>query len=565
VHVRATWLAIALVLSFTSLAQAQGVALDQYRAADTPLDGFVVWRPRTLTHLQSSVSLHVDYGLAPLRGPASMSGAQLVDHELAGQVGAALGLFDRLVVAARLPVVLFMPGAAGANTAPMMRDPIASGPGLGDLALALRYRLVGEDADTFALALRTEATIPLAEAIAPSQDLAGESGVTFSPSLAGELRFAPVRITANVGARFRQPAIYRTLQVRQELTWALAISVDLVPEVLEAMLEGYGATPFDRFATASVSPVEAILGLRVRPIAPLFIGLAGGAGIGDAYGNPEFRGVLMLGWADVAARPTTAPTDDVAEPVTTAVALPTETVETAAPTETVATPTTEEVAVASTERVVPPGRDTYGQLDRDGDRLVDAEDQCVLDGEDYDEVEDPDGCPEEDADHDGVPDDQDACPLVPGVTSTTAEQSGCPARAYVSERGTIVITSRIEFASGSDRILRASEAVLGDVVAILSRETDVMRVRVEGHTDDRGADAANLRLSTSRAASVRRWLVAHGVAAERIEAWGCGELHPLEQGTSVRARAANRRVEFFITDPMTPGMTLRDRCVEASP
>ncbi len=546
-------LVFVFVLVFVPSARAQGVALDQYRAAETPLDGFAVVRPRSMGHLRGSASLHVDYGLAPLRGPSSGTGADLVDHELAAQVGGAIGLFDRVIVAARLPVVLYMGGPPSAGGIPFGRDPAASGPGLGDLALSFRYRLVGEESDTFALAIQTVATIPLAEAISSNQDLAGEAGVTFTPELAGELRFAPVRITGNLGARFRQAAVYRSLRVEHELTWALSVGVDAIPNVLEIMLEGYGATPFARFGNAVVSPVELLLGVRVRPIAPLFVGLAGGAGIGDAYGNPEFRGVLTVGWADV---------DGIAADRAAAPEVVEETPHDAdmiadAPEEETSTDT------VAREHVVPPGRAAYGQLDRDGDRIVDADDQCVLDAEDYDEIEDHDGCPEEDADDDHVPDVDDACATTPGVHTEDPQTNGCPARAYVSDRGTIVITSRIEFATGSDRILRPSEAVLGDVLAILSSAEDVTRVRVEGHTDDRGRDDANLRLSTARAASVRRWLVEHGVAAERLEAWGCGELHPLETGTSTRARQANRRVEFFIVDPMPAGLALRDRCVEA--
>jgi outer membrane protein OmpA-like peptidoglycan-associated protein len=123
------------------------------------------------------------------------------------------------------------------------------------------------------------------------------------------------------------------------------------------------------------------------------------------------------------------------------------------------------------------------------------------------------------------------------VASEDPTVSGCPARAYIGERGALVIRDRVEFATGSDRILRASEAVLNDLLSILQSSPDVTRVRIEGHTDDQGADSANIRLSRARAASVRRWLVTHGIAAERLEAWGCGELHR----SSRRARVGRGR------------------------
>ena len=89
-------------------------------------------------------------------------------------------------------------------------------------------------------------------------------------------------------------------------------------------------------------------------------------------------------------------------------------------------------------------------------------------------------------------------------------------------------------------------------------------VRIEGHTDDRGRDDRNLDLSVRRARSVRRWLIEHGIEASRLEAWGCGEQHPVEPNTTADGRQANRRVEFQILDPRASGApALREGCVAA--
>lgn len=237
--------------------------------------------------------------------------------------------------------------------------------------------------------------------------------------------------------------------------------------MLEISLEGFGATSFRGFPNADRSPVELLLGLRVRPVSRLYLGLAGGAGLGDAYGAPVFRGVFAVGYADVGAAPVVAG-DEVA---------PDEEEALEAQSPGAVAPLAEEVAgyaadlmmalpEPSDDRVPPPEPSDYGLLDRDGDRIVDAEDACALDREDYDEIQDSDGCPEDDADHDLVADAVDVCPLTPGVATDDPVTNGCPARAHL-ERGAIVLTSRVEFASGSDRILAPSEAVLIDVLAIL--------------------------------------------------------------------------------------------------
>ncbi len=570
-----TCLAIAgaCVASLPAAVAAQGVTLDQYRAAETLRDGFVVTRPVGLGHLGVSASLHIDYALEPLRASSSMSGATLVEHQLTGQVGGAIGIFDGFVIALRVPVVLVMSGRGQDAGDPFRRDPGATGAGLGDLALSFRAVLL--DDSILGLAIQTEATIPTAEGTNAGQDLVGEAGVSFTPELVGELRFDPVQITANVGARFRERALFAALRVEHELTWALRIGVDVIEDVLDLSLEGFGATPFNRFGNGTTSPVELLLGARVRPIAPLYLGLAGGLGLGDGYGTPVFRGSFVIGFTDLGSMSSdggvpdgegavdasdTADTHDTVDASDASDAVDTSDTTTTATTDTTADAARESVPEIHAE---PPVRAEYGQLDRDGDRIVDAEDRCVLDREDYDEIQDEDGCPEDNADEDAVADATDVCPLTAGVVTDDPTTTGCPERAYIGERGAIIIRDRVEFASGSDRILRQSEPVLNDVLSILVSATDVTRVRIEGHTDDQGTDRANIRLSRSRAASVRRWLIAHGLSADRLEAWGCGEFHALDPAHTRAARQTNRRVEFFVVAPRSSDLVLRDRCVEA--
>ncbi|MGF1468732.1 MAG: OmpA family protein, partial [Sandaracinaceae bacterium] len=203
-----------------------------------------------------------------------------------------------------------------------------------------------------------------------------------------------------------------------------------------------------------------------------------------------------------------------------------------------------------------------GPIGRDGDKVVDAEGRCHLDREDFDEVQDTDGCPEENADQDGFPDVDDACPLTPG-TGTQEGCAGCPAAACVSAEGTIDIRERIEFETNSDVLVEPTEdSVLGAILSILQTNAEIQRVRVEGHTDDRGPDEANQDLSARRAQSVVRWLTGHGVEAERLEPWGCGEAFPVTSNGSARGRARNRRVEFLILEPSS-GRPVREGCQRA--
>jgi outer membrane protein OmpA-like peptidoglycan-associated protein len=160
---------------------------------------------------------------------------------------------------------------------------------------------------------------------------------------------------------------------------------------------------------------------------------------------------------------------------------------------------------------------------------------------------------ETDADSDQILDPQDHCPLQSGPANTTNPVcNGCPGRACITEEGSIQILDRVEFGTDSDVILAASNSILTDVHDVMVANTQLLRIRVEGHTDDRGNDARNLDLSQRRAQSVVRWLVEHGIAAERLEAQGYGETRPLQTNATPAGRQTNRRVEFHVVDPAPP-------------
>ena len=69
-------------------------------------------------------------------------------------------------------------------------------------------------------------------------------------------------------------------------------------------------------------------------------------------------------------------------------------------------------------------------------------------------------------------------------------------------------------------------------------------VKIEGHTDDTGEEAANQILSQSRADAVKRYLASHGISGERMTATGYGETKPIAENSSEEGKALNRRVDF---------------------
>jgi peptidoglycan-associated lipoprotein len=92
-----------------------------------------------------------------------------------------------------------------------------------------------------------------------------------------------------------------------------------------------------------------------------------------------------------------------------------------------------------------------------------------------------------------------------------------------------------------------------DAAAVLRRKVDILRaspqvrLRIEGHADERGSTEYNLALGNRRAESVRQFLVGFGLAQDRFEIVSFGEGRPLEQGQTEAAWARNRRGQFVIT------------------
>jgi OOP family OmpA-OmpF porin len=84
-------------------------------------------------------------------------------------------------------------------------------------------------------------------------------------------------------------------------------------------------------------------------------------------------------------------------------------------------------------------------------------------------------------------------------------------------------------------------------VLAASREYMDDNLEVSGHTDSTGKKAHNQKLSERRAATVKTWLVKHGVAAERIKTAGFGDTKPVASNKTKAGRAKNRRVEVRYT------------------
>ncbi|EKB59577.1 OmpA family protein [Bergeyella zoohelcum] len=180
--------------------------------------------------------------------------------------------------------------------------------------------------------------------------------------------------------------------------------------------------------------------------------------------------------------------------------------------------------------------------DTDGDGVLDKDDNCP-------NVAGPvenQGCPWPDTDNDGILDKDDACPTVAGLR----EYNGCPKPKEVSAIDATRALENIVF-NFNKATLRPESAPKLDMAAEIIKESRGNYV-VVGHTDKKGNDNYNLKLSKERAAAVVAALEARGVSSDALKSIGVGEQNAVVPETASDAeRAKDRKVVVLPADAST--------------
>ncbi|MGB5694408.1 MAG: OmpA family protein [Polyangiales bacterium] len=535
-------LAVTAAFGFSSGANAQTPPqfdLNQFRPSELATDGFAVSDADGQGHLRFGVQLYIDFARNPLElnvtnGPIPDQTLGLVHSQLTGHLLWNLGLWDRLVIFMDLPYT-FMLNDNLSDAATGFLDSIGQGPliprgrGLGDLYLGARGVLYGTRENVFQLAAQAILTANTASAARPQQNYLGEPNA--SPNIGGWFELLGTfnagqyfRIPLNVGYKTSFQQEVPSLEIGNQLTFGAALQLLLGQERFMITMEAFGRTAADPgtgFGGRQETPVELLGGFKYLNEMGVTLGIAGTGGVTSGYGNPDWRLIGMLAYT-----------------------MPEKAEET--------------------------------PVDTDGDGILDEDDACPNEPEDFDGFQDEDGCPDLDNDADGILDLADACPNEPGPPENDGcpdtdrdgdgvpdridncpdepgpvENQGCPEEQHVViEESRLEILDKIYFNVDSATIQKRSYPVLDNVAEVLDAHPEISLVRVEGHTDSTGSDGYNLRLSQRRAASVVRYLVERGgVSKDRLVAEGFGETRPLVPDAKTKAQLAqNRRVEFHIAE-----------------
>jgi OOP family OmpA-OmpF porin len=175
--------------------------------------------------------------------------------------------------------------------------------------------------------------------------------------------------------------------------------------------------------------------------------------------------------------------------------------------------------------------------DTDKDGINDEEDKCptVYGVARYQ------GCPVPDRDNDGVNDEEDKCPDTPG----TKENNGCPEIKKEVVEKVNYAAKNILFITGSAKLTTSSYKGLDDVAKVM-KDNPQMKISIDGHTDNTGTVAINDKLSQQRADAVKKYMVSKGIDASRITSTGHGQNSPIADNKTASGRQKNRRVEMTL-------------------
>lgn len=564
--------AMAFLAAPAAAQEAGAIALDQLDPAPAGDPFYGVPSPFIGGHLVPRAQLLFSHAADPLTLSAGDAEAAVVAGQSILHFGATFALFDRLQIAAQLPLALAQSGDGDGLGGAAVAVPEA--PAVGDLRLGLRVRILGEERAPFQIGTSFAVHVPTGA----SDSYMGEGSARVAPQL-----LLGGRVAERVVWSAMAGGVIRGSGNPSTLNFGGGAAVLLLDQRLQIGPEIYTATPLQggslglsertRVEHSRSTRAELLLGARAWVIGGLAVGAAGGLGLGEGIGTPAFRLLGSLAWSPRPEDPDApkGPMDTDGDGLLDA--------QDACP-------------YAHGAKSADPKRNGCPVEDRDEDRIADADDACpdlagvdspdpkrrgCLPDGDNDGIPDAlDGCPAEpgpaesvggrpgcpaaapvaappppaDRDGDGLNDDQDACPAEKGPPSDDAAARGCPKLVRV-KGDEVVLLEPVTFkisAAPLPPIEARSEPALAELKAVIDQHPEWRKIEVQGHTDNTGNARYNETLSAARAESVKKWLVGKGVAADLLVVKGYGGSKPIADNATAAGREKNRRVQLLVLE-----------------
>lgn len=551
-----------LLLEGSALAQsrAPGFAINRFNPSERGSDWFVAESLDLRGNNRLTLGAVADYSHDPLAVYDTATGDQVgavIRDQFFTHVGASFVLAERVRFSLNLPFLLYQSGDTFLVDGQTLQA--KHGANVGDLRLGADLRVFGSYGDPATFALGAQVYLPTGSRDAFTSD--------------GSTRFVPRALLAGqvgpfvYGGRFeviiRKDRAFTGSDNGTSAFIGAAAGLKIEQLVFGPEIMATTVLQSDAFKR-NTTPAELIFGAHYFTN-DVRLGVGIGPGLSRGLGAPDVRVLGNLEWAPEPDGEKPPPEPEVVDPDRDHDGVPN--ASDACP---------DQTGVANSD----PKKNGCPVLDRDHDQVPDDLDACpdepgVATGDpktngcpppkdtDLDNIPDlEDACPNEtgvtdpdpkkngcpapkDSDGDGVLDPEDACPNAAGPKTPDPKTNGCPVARL--EQNEIRILEPVKFANNSDRLLPESEPVLTSVMEVLQAHNEITKLEVRGHSDSRGNPVANLGLSQRRAASVVKWLTAHGIAPSRLASAGFGQTRPIDTNDTEEGRKNNRRVEFRIT------------------
>lgn len=273
---------------------AGGIALNQFEPAPAGDRFLSVPSPYVEGHLVLRGMAVFDYAHKPLVVSDGTNSGAIVGAQVFSQIGVSLSLWDRMLAYANFPIALFQSGDS-----PMIGGvafPSPEGVQVGDLRLGARFRVVGNDEEPFQLGIGASMYLPTA----PNMSFTGDGG----------FRLAPELIAGGVYSRFIWSAairpVFRTSSNPATFNHGAGLGLLFLDNRLQIGVDYMASTPLQdgvlqlsegkTIQRGLLSNVEVHVDVRGRIVSGLWAGVAGGPGLLDALGTPQFRVMGMVGW-----------------------------------------------------------------------------------------------------------------------------------------------------------------------------------------------------------------------------------------------------------------------------
>lgn len=543
-------------------AQSRTFKLDRLETPGGPEDGLVLFRPKTENRARVFGQLSIGYARRPLRTSSVVNDASvlarssggIVDNQLSVNANVGIEFLDRVVLNISFPFSPVVDGQSpeyGGNsifTNPN-RASFTYGASVSDLRLDARVVAFRSQDRKLSLGGQLSLFAPTGTNTAFGGD--GKTGGMFL--VTGEAQTGNFIFVANTGFQFRpynsvnSPGTQYGLGVANEWRWAVGGFLPLKEGKYRLGVSLFGQTGIED----STITGDTVFTLRNTPIewnveARARFGKADRMWASFGAGSFVLKGYGAPDLRVIGTFGIEAPLSD------------------------------EEAKSNKRQDQREKWRKESTALDTDHDGVPDDYDACPNDAEDHLGAQPDDGCPNPpdrdgdgvldkddrcpdergpasnqgcpeptDIDKDGIPNTEDACPKEPGPKSSDPGKNGCP-QFFARDGSELRIFQQVHFASGSATILPDSFPLLQEIANLLAASPNIKLMSIDGHTDNRGPAPLNRTLSQSRASAVMAWLTQHNVSQARLAAKGYGPDKPIETNDTDPGRAKNRRVEFKI-------------------